>query len=89
MPTNLEIKVRVPSLAPFRRRLVALPYCRRMPVLRQRDHYFRARRGYLKLRIVSDAASELIFYRGRGDVEHARVAMHVGRLPIRALSFAC
>lgn len=62
MPTNLEIKIRVPSLVPFRRRLVALPYCRRMPVLRQRDHYFRARQGYLKLRIVSDGASELIFY---------------------------
>jgi|BarGraNGADG00212_1021973.scaffolds.fasta_scaffold00387_10 predicted adenylyl cyclase CyaB len=62
MPTNLEIKVRVPSLVPFRRRLLGLPHCRRLPILRQRDHYFHGRRGYLKLRVVSNGGAELIFY---------------------------
>lgn len=62
MPTNLEIKVRVPSLAEFRRRLTALPHCQRLPVQWQCDHYFLTRRGYLKLRIVSDGGGELIFY---------------------------
>lgn len=93
MPTNLEIKVKVPSLAPFRRRLVALPHCRRMTVLRQRDHYFRARQGYLKLRIVSDGASELIFYErsrrhGARQSRYARWPVADPRALIRLLTNA-
>jgi len=62
MPRNLEIKVRVDSLAPYRRRLGALPAYRRLAVLRQSDHYFRTPRGYLKLRVVKGGLSELIYY---------------------------
>ena len=62
MPSNLEIKVKVASLAPYRRRLANLDGCRRAAVLRQADHYFHVPRGYLKLRIVAGGVSELIFY---------------------------
>lgn len=63
MPSNLEIKVKVDSLAPFRQRLERLDGCQRAAVLRQSDHYFHVPRGYLKLRVVSGGVSELIFYR--------------------------
>jgi predicted adenylyl cyclase CyaB len=62
VPRNLEIKVKVASLAPFRRRIAAAPGCERAAVLRQADHYLRVARGYLKLRVVRGGASELIFY---------------------------
>jgi predicted adenylyl cyclase CyaB len=62
MPQNLEIKVKVTSLAPYRRRIAAFPGCSRAVVLRQADHYFHVARGYLKLRVVHGGASELIFY---------------------------
>ena len=62
MPRNLEIKVQVASLAPYRRRIAACPGCRRAAVVRQADHYFHVARGYLKLRVVRGGASELIFY---------------------------
>ncbi len=62
MPRNLEIKVKVASLAPYRRRAAAIPGCRRAAVIRQADHYFRVPRGYLKLRVVRGGASELISY---------------------------
>ena len=62
MPRNLEIKVEVKSLAPYRRRIAASPGCERAAVLRQADHYFHVARGYLKLRVVRGGASELIFY---------------------------
>ncbi len=62
MPHNLEIKVQVASLAPYRRRAAAIPGCRRAAVLRQADHYFRVDRGYLKLRVVRGGTSELIYY---------------------------
>ena len=62
MPRNLEIKVKVASLAPYRRRAAVFPGCRRAAVLRQTDHYFHVARGYLKLRVVRGGASELIFY---------------------------
>lgn len=62
MPRNLEIKVMVDTLAPYRRRIAAAPGCQRAAVLRQADHYFHAPRGYLKLRVVRGGTSELIFY---------------------------
>jgi predicted adenylyl cyclase CyaB len=62
VPRNLEIKVEVESLAPYRRRIAAAPGCERAAVLRQADHYFHVSRGYLKLRVVRGGASELIFY---------------------------
>ena len=62
MPHNLEIKVKVASLAPYRRRIAAAPGCERAAVLRQADHYFHVARGYLKLRVVRGGTSELIFY---------------------------
>ena len=63
MPHNLEIKVKVASLAPYRRRIAAAPGCERAAVLRQADHYFRVARGYLKLRVVRGGTSELIYLR--------------------------
>jgi predicted adenylyl cyclase CyaB len=63
MPRNLEIKVAVASLAPYRRRLAALDGCRRAGVLRQADHYFGGVSGYLKLRVIDGVAGELIAYR--------------------------
>jgi adenylate cyclase class IV len=63
MPRNLEIKVKVTSLAPYRRRAAALPGCWKEAMLRQADHYFRGARGYLKLRVVGGGVSELIAYR--------------------------
>lgn len=89
MPKNLEIKVKVDSLPPYRRRLAAMPGCRRAAVLRQSDHYFRVARGYLKLRVVRGGTSELIFYerpkrRGTREshylkwrVEHPRPALRL------------
>ncbi len=62
MPRNLEIKVKVPSLAPYRRRVEVLPGCWKEAVLRQADHYFSGARGYLKLRVVRGGVSELIAY---------------------------
>ena len=62
MPRNLEIKVKVDSLVPYRRRAAALPGCRKAGVLRQTDRYFRGARGYLKLRVVAGGVSELIAY---------------------------
>ncbi len=62
MLRNLEIKVEVESLVPYRRRLAGLAGCERAAVLRQADHYFRVARGYLKLRVVHGGTSELIFY---------------------------
>ncbi len=62
MPRNLEIKIKVASLAPYRRRIAAAPGCQRAAVLRQADHYFHVVRGYLKLRVVRGGVSELIFY---------------------------
>ncbi len=62
MPRNLEIKVKVEALAPYRRRIAAAPGCGRAGVLRQADHYFHVASGYLKLRVVRGGASELIFY---------------------------
>lgn len=62
MPRNLEIKVEVESLSPYRRRLAALDGCGRAAVQRQADHYFRGARGYLKLRVVGGGVSELIAY---------------------------
>ena len=63
MPSNLEIKVKVASLAPYRRRLANLDGCQRAARLRQADHYFHVPHGYLKLRVVAGGVSELIFYR--------------------------
>ena len=62
MPRNLEIKVKVASLAPYRRRIAEAPGCGRAAIVRQVDHYFHVARGYLKLRVVRGGASELIFY---------------------------
>jgi predicted adenylyl cyclase CyaB len=62
VPRNLEIKVKVASLAPSRQRLSRLEGCQRSAILRQADHYFHVPRGYLKLRIVRGGVSELIFY---------------------------
>lgn len=72
MPRNLEIKIKVTSLAPYRRHLAARESCERTAMLRQADHYFHVRRGYLKLRVVPGGTSELIFYerpRRRGTRE--------------------
>jgi predicted adenylyl cyclase CyaB len=62
VPQNLEIKVKVDALAPYRRRIATFPGCGQAAVLRQADHYFHVARGYLKLRVVPGGASELIFY---------------------------
>jgi predicted adenylyl cyclase CyaB len=62
VPRNLEIKVEVESLGPYRRRVAAVPGCEQSAVLRQADHYFHVPHGYLKLRVVRGGASELIFY---------------------------
>jgi adenylate cyclase class IV len=62
VPRNLEIKVKVASLAPYRQRLARVEGCARGAVLRQADHYFHVPRGYLKLRVVRGGVSELIFY---------------------------
>ncbi len=60
---NLEIKASVESLVPFRSRLRRLEGAIRQPPVRQRDRYFRVRKGRLKLRVFgSNRDGELILY---------------------------
>jgi adenylate cyclase class IV len=87
VPRNLEIKVKVASLAPYRRRAAAIPGCKPAVVLRQADHYFPVARGYLKLRVVRGGASELIYYerpKRKGARESNFVLWRVGD-PVGAL----
>jgi adenylate cyclase class IV len=75
VPRNLEIKVKVASLAPYRRRIAAIPGCGRAGIVRQADHYVHVAHGYHKLRVVRGGASELIFYE-RPERNGARVSRY-------------
>jgi adenylate cyclase, class 2 len=61
MPQNLEVKAHIPSVkeaARVARRLGA----KAKGLLRQRDIYYNVSRGRLKLRIINNHTSELIYY---------------------------
>jgi predicted adenylyl cyclase CyaB len=62
MPHNLELKVAVPDLRPFRRRAAALPGVRAVGSIRQVDRYFAVETGHLKLRTARPGDAELIRY---------------------------
>jgi predicted adenylyl cyclase CyaB len=73
---NLERKCRHPRLDVARAVLAALPDARLGGTMRQTDTYFPARQGRLKLRVIHEAAAELIWYARpdeggvRGSVYH-------------------
>lgn len=61
MPRNIEIKARVPDPTALRARVVSLAAS--VPqVLVQRDTFYHAPTGRLKLREFADGAAELIYY---------------------------
>jgi predicted adenylyl cyclase CyaB len=67
---NLEVKARCPDLETARARAEELG-ARAVGAFRQRDTFFAAPLGRLKLRVVDDGRAELIAYR-RADASRAR-----------------
>ena len=80
MPQNLELKVAVPDLRPFRRRAAALPGVRAVGPIRQVDRYFSVETGYLKLRTARLGDAELIRYQ-RSSVGGVRRSDYI-RCPV-------
>jgi predicted adenylyl cyclase CyaB len=62
MPTNLEIKVKYPSLAQAREISRTLG-AKSGGTLKQTDTYFKVKQGRLKLREINEKELELIYYR--------------------------
>jgi adenylate cyclase, class 2 len=62
MPQNLELKARISSVSGAVHSTHRL-HAQAKGLLQQRDIYYKVPRGRLKLRIINDRSSELIFYR--------------------------
>ena len=61
MPTNVEIKAKVPNLEIFRRKIEKL-YVKEYSEIFQEDTFFKTEEGRLKLRVFSENKGELIYY---------------------------
>jgi predicted adenylyl cyclase CyaB len=69
MPANLEVKARLRD--PAAAHAAARRLCGREEVIRQTDVFFRCPQGRLKLRLLENGISELIFYQ-RSDEAQVR-----------------
>lgn len=79
MPSNLEIKIAVPSFTEILERLAGCD-CRYTALIRQKDVYYRNEKGLLKLR-VQEKGNELIFY-NRDEVSSQRKSdYHILHVP--------
>ncbi len=74
MPTNLEIKARIPSLSEAENIAKILP-AEFKGVLKHRDIYFTVPNGRLKLREIDGIGGELIFYE-RSESENERWSVY-------------
>lgn len=74
MPSNLELKARIPSLHVASRQARALG-ARRKGIVIQKDTYFRVPRGRLKLREINKERYELIYYH-RKNVKGNRFSVY-------------
>lgn len=61
MPTNIEIKAKVPDFAALQQRVVALSDSP-VEVIAQEDTFFHTPRGRLKLRVLTPQHGQLIYY---------------------------
>lgn len=62
MPTNIEIKARIPSVAALLPQVRALGDDERLQLIHQDDTFFAVPHGRLKLRVFGDGTGELIHY---------------------------